>query len=242
MPAAPKGGQLTQGVLGTFDSLNPFIVKGLPAVNIRGYVIESLLARGYDEPFTLYGLLADSVATDAARSFVTFTINPAARFADGKPVTADDVIFSLELLRDHGQPLFGIYYSKVTKARALDARTVRFDLAATDDRELPLILGLMPMLPKHAIDTAKLRGHDLRTADPRQRALSRQRGTAGRQRHLHARSELLGPRSADQSRPVEFRHHQVRLLPRRQHAFRGLQERPLRCARRNRSGPLADGL
>ncbi len=67
-PAAPKGGQLVQGVLGTFDSLNPFIVKGLPAANIRGYVIESLLARGYDEPFTLYGLLADSVETDAARS------------------------------------------------------------------------------------------------------------------------------------------------------------------------------
>ncbi len=151
-PAAPKGGQLTQGVLGTFDSVNPFIVKGLPAVNIRGYVIESLLARGYDEPFTLYGLIADSVATDASRSFVTFTINPAARFADGKPVTAEDVVFSLELLRDHGKPLFGIYYSKVTKAQALDPRTVRFDLADTDDRELPLILGLMPILARHAID------------------------------------------------------------------------------------------
>ena len=99
-PAARKGGQLVQGVLGTFDSLNPFIVKGLPAANIRSYVIESLLARGYDEPFTLYGLLADSVETDAARTFVTFTINPAARFADGKPVTPDDVIFSWELLRD----------------------------------------------------------------------------------------------------------------------------------------------
>jgi peptide/nickel transport system substrate-binding protein len=150
--AASKGGQLTQGVLGTFDSVNPFIVKGLPAVNIRGYVTESLLARGYDEPFTLYGLIADSVATDATRSFVTFTINPAARFADGKPVTAEDVVFSLELLRDRGKPLFGIYYSKVTKAQALGARTVRFDLAASNDRELPLILGLMPILPRHAID------------------------------------------------------------------------------------------
>jgi peptide/nickel transport system substrate-binding protein len=153
--AAPKGGQLTQGVLGTFDSLNPFIVKGLPAANIRGYVVESLLARGYDEPFTLYGLLADSVTTDAARNYVTFTINPKARFADGKEVTAEDVIFSFELLRDHGRPLFGIYYSKVSKVRAIDARTVRFDLAAADDRELPLILGLMPVLPKHAIDLAK---------------------------------------------------------------------------------------
>ena len=127
-PDAPKGGQLTQGVLGTFDSLNPFIVKGLPAVNIRGYVIESLLARGYDEPFTLYGLLADSVATDAARSYRHFHDQSDGALCRRQPVTADDVIFSLALLRDHGRPLFGIYYSKVKKAEALDARTVRFDL------------------------------------------------------------------------------------------------------------------
>jgi peptide/nickel transport system substrate-binding protein len=153
-PAAPKGGQLVQGVLGTFDSLNPFIVMGLPAANIRSYVIESLLARGYDEPFTLYGLLAESVETDAARSAVTFTLNPAARFAHGKPVTPDDVIFSWALLRDKGRPNYRIYYAKVVKATATDERTVRFDLAASDDRELPLILGLMPVLARHAIDPA----------------------------------------------------------------------------------------
>jgi peptide/nickel transport system substrate-binding protein len=153
--AAPKGGQLTQGVLGTFDSLNPFIVKGLPAANIRSYVVESLLARGYDEPFTLYGLLADSVETDAARTYVIFTIHPAARFADGQKVTADDVVFSFGLLRDKGRPLFGIYYSKVAKAEAIDTRTVRFDLTGADDRELPLILGLMPVLARHAVDAAK---------------------------------------------------------------------------------------
>ena len=90
---------------------------GLPAVNIRSYVSESLLARGYDEPFTLYGLLADSVETDPARSYVAFTINPAARFSDGKPVTPDDVIFSWQILRDKGRPNFGIFYSKVRKAR-----------------------------------------------------------------------------------------------------------------------------
>ena len=154
-PAAPKGGQLVQGVLGTFDSLNPLIVKGLPAVNIRSYVIESLLARGYEEPFTLYGLLAEGVETDAARTSVTFTLNPAARFADGQPVTPEAVIFSWQLLRDHGRPNFGIYYSKVAKAVAIDARTVRFDLSGSDDRELPLIIALMPVLAKHAIDTAK---------------------------------------------------------------------------------------
>jgi peptide/nickel transport system substrate-binding protein len=154
-PAAPKGGQLVQGVLGTFDSLNPLIVKGLPAANIRGYQIESLLARGYDEPFTLYALLAESVETDAARSSGVFRLNPAGRFADGRPVTAEDVIFSWQLLRDHGRPNYRLYYAKVVKAEALDARTVRFDLAGTDDRELPLIIGLMPVLAKHAVDPAR---------------------------------------------------------------------------------------
>ena len=153
-PSAPKGGQLVQGVLGTFDSLNPFIVKGIPAAYMRGYVIESLLARGYDEPFTLYGLLAESVETDAARTYVTFRLNPAARFSDGKPVTPEDVIFSWETLRDKGRPNFRLYYAKASKVEALDVRTVRFDLSKADDRELPLILGLMPILAKHAIDPA----------------------------------------------------------------------------------------
>jgi peptide/nickel transport system substrate-binding protein len=153
-PDAPKGGRLVQGVLGTFDSLNPLIVKGLAVPAIRGYVVESLMARGYDEPFTLYGLLARTVETDDARSYVTFVLDPAARFSDGAPVTAEDVIFSWQLLRDHGRPNHRTYYSKVARAESLDARTVRFDLAGSNDRELPLILGLMPVLPKHAIDVA----------------------------------------------------------------------------------------
>lgn len=151
-PKARKGGQLIQGVLGTFDSLNHLIVKGLAAANIRGYTIESLLARGYDEPFTLYGLLADSIETDDARSYVTFSINPAARFADGRPVTPDDVVFSWELLRDKGRPNYRTYYIKVTKVEKIGTRSVRFDLTGADDRELPLILGLMPILAKHAVD------------------------------------------------------------------------------------------
>ncbi len=190
-PAAPKGGTLVQGVLGTFDSLNPFIVQGLPAISIRSYVIESLLARGYAEPFTLYGLLADSVETDTARSYVTFSINPAARFSDGKPVTAEDVIFSWRLLRDHGRPNFGIYYSKVVKAES-DGRKVRFDLADSKDRELPLILGLMPIVAKHATDPDGLREDELHRA-ARHRPLHGDQGETGRQRHLHPRSELLGP-------------------------------------------------
>ncbi len=153
-PDAPRGGRITHGVVGTFDSLNPFIVKGLAPTQIRGYVIESLMARGYDEPFTLYGLLARSVETDAERSYVTFELDPAAKFSDGKPVTAADVIFSWELLRDKGRPNYRTYYTKVTKVEALSERSVRFDLTGADDRELPLILGLMPVLAKHAINPA----------------------------------------------------------------------------------------
>src|ERR1700761_742273 len=159
-PDAPKGGRLVWGVLGTFDSLNPMIVRGIPVQQVRsysferGYTIESLMARGENEPFTLYGLLAKTVETDDDRDFVTFHLDPRARFSDGTPVLAEDVLFSWELLRDHGRPNHRQYYSKVAKAEALDRLTVRFDLPGADDRELPLILGLMPVLPNHAIDVA----------------------------------------------------------------------------------------
>ena len=150
-PTAPKGGRLVQGVLGTFDSLNPLIVRGIAPPSIRGYVVESLMARGYDEPFTLYGLIARSVETDAQRSYVTFHLDPAAKFSDGKPVTAEDVIFSWQLLRDKGRPNHRTYYAKVAKAEAIGEQAVRFDLSGSDDRELALILGLMPVLAKHAV-------------------------------------------------------------------------------------------
>jgi peptide/nickel transport system substrate-binding protein len=153
-PDAPKGGRLVQGLLGTFDSLNPLIVRGVAVQQIRGFVVESLMARGNDEAFTLYGLLAKSVETDDVRSYVTFHLDPRARFSDGQPVRAEDVLFSWALLRDHGRPNHRQYYSKVAKAEAIDAGTVRFDLAGANDRELPLILGLMPVLPKHAVDAA----------------------------------------------------------------------------------------
>jgi peptide/nickel transport system substrate-binding protein len=159
-PDAPKGGRLVQGILGTFDSLNPLIVRGVAVQQVvavqqmRGLVIESLMARGNDEAFTLYGLLARSVETDDTRSYVTFHIDPRARFADGQPVTAEDALFSWALLRDKGRPNHRQYYSKVAKAEAPDPLTVRFDLSGANDRELPLILGLMPILPKHAVDVA----------------------------------------------------------------------------------------
>ncbi|GAA3856147.1 extracellular solute-binding protein [[Pseudomonas] carboxydohydrogena] len=151
-PNAPKGGRLTFGLLGTFDSLNPFIVRGIAVQQIRGYVVESLMARNNDEPFSLYGLLADSIETNEARSYVAFHINPAARFSNGTPVTAQDVLFSWQLMRDHGRPNHRLYYSKVKDARALDAQTVRFDFGGEADRELPLILGLMPVFSQKAVN------------------------------------------------------------------------------------------
>lgn len=154
-PDAPKGGRLTLGLLGTFDSLNPYIVKGLPVQQMRGYVIESLMTRGQDEPFTLYGLLADTVETDDDNTFVAFHLNPKAKFSDGAPVTADDVIFSWQLFRDKGRPNLRQYYAKVARAEIIDGSTVRFTFDQNDDRELPLILGLMPVLPRHAIDAER---------------------------------------------------------------------------------------
>ena len=124
-PAAPKGGRLRLATGEVFDSLNPLIVKGAAAPGMRGYVYESLLERAADEPFSLYGLLAQSVETPEDRSWVEFRLNPKARFSDGSPVTAADVIFSMELLREPGRPNHRSYYNKITKAEAKDVATVR---------------------------------------------------------------------------------------------------------------------
>jgi peptide/nickel transport system substrate-binding protein len=154
-PDAPKGGRAVFGVLGSFDSLNPSIVKGNPAPGMREYVYESLLARSSDEPFSLYGLLAESIETPEDRSWATFTLRPEARFSDGRPVTVDDVVFSMELLREKGRPLHRSYYSKVERIERIGERGVKMIFKADGDREMPLIMGLMPVMPKHLIDPAK---------------------------------------------------------------------------------------
>lgn len=151
-PMAPKGGRLTLGSSGSFDSLNPLIVKGSPVPGVRDFTIESLMARGLDEPFTLYGLVAETIEVPEDRSSVTFNLNPKAHFSDGQPITADDVIFSLELLREKGRPNHRTYFSKVAKSERLSEHAVRFIFDAAGDREIPLIIALMPVLPKHAID------------------------------------------------------------------------------------------
>ncbi len=149
---APKGGRLSQAAQGSFDSVNPLIIKGESAPGIRQYVYESLMARAQDEPFSLYGLLAETIETPPDRAWVAFTIREEARFSDGEPVTVDDVAFSHALLRDRGRPNHQFYYSKVEKVEKTGPRTVKFTFNDEGDREMPLIMGLMPVLPEHAID------------------------------------------------------------------------------------------
>lgn len=154
-PDAPKGGTLHLGVLGSFDSLNPFIVRGAAASGLRGgiaddNVYESLLTRGYDEPFTLYALVAESIDLADDRSRVTFQINAKAHFSDGVPILPEDVIFSFNLLREHGFPYFKANYLDVDHVETTGERGVTFVFKSGANRELPLILGLMPILPKHA--------------------------------------------------------------------------------------------
>ena len=154
-PEAPKGARVVLGVQGTFDSLNPFPVKGLTAAHgITSYLVEPLMRRSLDEPFTLYPLVARSVEVPADRSAITFRLDPRARFSDGRPVTAEDVRFTFELLREKGRPNYRNSYGKVARVETPDPHTIRFDLHGANDRELPLVLGLMPVLARHAVDAA----------------------------------------------------------------------------------------
>jgi len=149
---APKEGEIKLAAIGSFDSLNPMVVRGTPAAGIRWHVFESLMGRAYDEPFSLYGLLAETITTPDDRSWVEFTLRPEARFSDGEPVTVDDVIFSMETLRDQGRPNHKFYYGKVAKIEKTGERSVRMTFNDEGDREMPLIMGLMPILPKHVYD------------------------------------------------------------------------------------------
>ncbi len=154
-PKAKRGGKISFATVGSFDSLNPLIIKGVAALGIRKHVYESLMARSYDEPFSLYGLIAKTIEVPEDRSWVRFTLRPEARFSDGTPITIEDVIFSLETLRDKGRPNHQHYYSKVIRIEKKGAHQVTFIFDEEHDRELPLILGLMPILPRHIYATRR---------------------------------------------------------------------------------------
>lgn len=146
-PDAPKGGRIVFGESGGFDSLNPFIVKGSVPAGVSLLTVETLLGRSYDEPFSLYGLLAESVDTDEARTYVEFTLREGARFSNGAPVTVEDVIWSFEKLGVEGSPRYAAAWAKIAKSEKTGDRSVKFTFN-TVDRELPLILGLRPILQK----------------------------------------------------------------------------------------------
>ena len=147
-PDARKGGELRQSGFGGFDSLNPFINKGVAADDI-GLIYDTLTRHSLDEPFTEYGLLAEKIEVAPDHSWVRFYLRPQARFHDGQAVTAADVVFTFDALMKDGAPQYKAYYADVAKATAEDAQRVRFDFKRNNNRELPLILGQLPVLPKH---------------------------------------------------------------------------------------------
>lgn len=144
-PDAPKGGEVRLHATGTFDSFNPFVLRGVAAGAV-GYTYETLMAPSPDEPLVRYCLVCETVEVAADRSSVTFTLHPQARFHDGSPVTADDVLWSFHALTHRGHPFFRTAYADVTGAAATGERGVRFALRAGAGRMLPLLLGELPVL------------------------------------------------------------------------------------------------
>ncbi len=150
-PNAVKGGTLTLSVIGGFDSTNNYILIGEQAAGLA-LVYETLMAPTADEPNSSYGLIAETISFPDDRSSVTFTLRKEARFNDGTPVTADDVIWSFETLKTKGHPFYRSYYGDVAKVEKLDANTVKFTFKTSGNQELPIIMGQLPVLPKHDWD------------------------------------------------------------------------------------------
>lgn len=160
-PEAPSGGQIKMAVTGTFDSLNPFITKGTPPAGLSLFseplVFEPLMIRSKDEPFSIYGHIAQNVELAPDRSWIIFNLRPEARWADGQPITAKDVIFSQALLKEKGRPNLQLFYSKVAEVKELGPLKVKFYFNKIEgenryDPELPLLIGLMYVLPKHILE------------------------------------------------------------------------------------------
>jgi len=141
-PIAPKGGTIAYGEMGGFDSLNPYIVKGRFAWGVRAHVHETLMGRNWDESFSLYGLIAETIRTPDDRSWVEFTIRKEAEFSDGKPITAYDVLFSMETLRDHGKPYYASFMKKIEKAEVLNSHLIRFDFTGSNKGAQYILIGI----------------------------------------------------------------------------------------------------
>jgi len=161
-PDAPKGGTLRMSVVANgFDSFNPFVIRGVAAAGVSTYVYDTLLESSADEPFSEYGLIAESVEVPEDRSYVIFNLREQARFQDGEPITAEDVEFSHRILTTEGHPFYRNYYADVSKVTVENSHRIRFDFGATENRELPLILGQMPVMPAHYWADRKFEGNGL---------------------------------------------------------------------------------
>nr|WP_228704311.1 extracellular solute-binding protein [Marinobacter daqiaonensis] len=149
-PEAPKGGRLRLGVVTNgYDTFNPFVVRGVAAAGVATYLYDSLLVSSDDEPFSAYGLVAESLETPDDRSYAIYNLRPEARFQDGEPITAHDVAFSFRTLMDNGHPFYRSYYGDVSEVTVVSDHRIRFDFGDTDNHEMPLILGQMPIFPRH---------------------------------------------------------------------------------------------
>jgi microcin C transport system substrate-binding protein len=146
-PTAPEGGTVKYDAIGTFDTLNPFTLKGQAAAGL-GSIFDTLLASAPDEPVAAYGLIAESVAVAPDRKSVLYILRQEARFHDGTPITPDDVIWTFDTLKAKGHPRYRLYYAEVLKAEKEGERGVRFTFRSDDNRELPQIVGEMPVLSK----------------------------------------------------------------------------------------------
>ncbi len=147
-PGAPKGGEIRLSASGGFDSLNPFVIKGEAAPGI-GLIYESLMVGTPDEMSTEYAQIAETAEVPADLSYVIFNLDKRARWHDGKPITAEDVVWSFDILKAKGRPLYRLYYANVVKAEALDSKRVKFTFSGPPNRELPQIMGQLTVLPKH---------------------------------------------------------------------------------------------
>ena len=147
-PGAPKGGRVKMSANGTYDTLNQFTLKGVSAYGL-GLIYDSLTTRALDEPFSEYGLLAESIEVPPDRSWAIFTLRSGARWHDGKPIVPEDVVFTFETIKTQGSPVYRNYYADVKQVEKINAQQVKFTFGGTDNRELPLIVGQMSILPKH---------------------------------------------------------------------------------------------
>lgn len=162
-PEAPKRGTLRLAVVSNgFDSFNPFVIRGVAAAGVSTYLYDTLMDASADEPFSEYGLIAESVEVPEDRSYVIFNLREQARFQDGEPITAEDVAFSYRILTTEGHPFYRNYYADISKVTIEGSHRIRFDFGVAENRELPLILGQMPILPAHYWQDREFTGDGLK--------------------------------------------------------------------------------